>query len=176
MPDTHDQPRAQATARLQIEETDSLCGIYAAFSELERAKKTLDKRLSMIPNGKRDLGLARSTILRLMEQILATVPADKLLSLRRNMRQMRYRVYPVPPVSTPEDETIMSASDLAILTQYAHKYACIACDKDCNQCELGKALDRTLVQCRGPNESWTWIDPTKDYTDNDVMLKGENEK
>ena len=176
MPNTHDQPRAPATARLQIEETDSLCGIYAAFSELERAKKTLDKRLSMIPNGKRDLGLVRTTLYRLVERILATVPAEKLKSLRRNMAYMHYRVYPVKPVSPPEDETVVFASDLAVLTQYAHKYACIACDRDCNRCDLGKALDHTLVQCRGPNESWTWIDPTKAYTDNDVMPKGENEK
>ena len=176
MPSTQtQQPRAPATARLRAEESDSLCGIYAAFSELERAKGTLDKRLDLVPNGKRDLGLAKATLLRLMERIMKTVPPDKLMSLRRNMKYMRYRVYPVPPAAMPEDETIMSASDLAVLTRYAHKYACVACDRDCNQCELGKALDHTLVQCRGPKESWTWIDPTKDYTDNDAMMKGEND-
>ena len=178
MPSTHEQPRAPSsttTMRLLTEESDSLCGIYAAFSELERAKATLDRRLSLIPNGKRDLGLARSTLLRLMEKILATVPVEKLTSLKRNMRYMHYRVYPVKPVSVPENETVVHSSDLSVLAQYAHQYACVGCDKDCNHCELGKALDNTLVQCRGFNESWTWIDPTKDYTDFDVMPKGEND-
>lgn len=174
MPSTQDQPRNPVTLRLKAEECDCICAVFASLTELEKAETVLSKRLQYVENGKQDLSTLMDSLQSLVKRILATVPADKLVSLRKNMKYMHYRVYPVKPVSLPEDETVVLATDISTITRYAHQYACIACNDDCNTCDLGRALDRTLIQCRSPNERWTWIDPSKDYTDQDAMLMKED--
>ena len=104
-----------------------------------------------------------------IDRILETIPLEKLLALQRNMKCMSYRIYLAKPVTLPKEDVIVKGEDLATLARYAHDYSCTACDKDCNKCELGAALDHTMIQSRGHNESWSWIDCDRDYEDKDVI-------
>ena len=102
-------------------------------------------------------------------EIPEKIPLEKLLALQRNMKCMSYRIYLAKPVTLPKEDVIVKGEDLATLARYAHDYSCTACDKDCNKCELGAALDHTMIQSRGHNESWSWIDCDRDYEDKDVI-------
>lgn len=165
MPDENEK-----TMRLRASETNALFTLYASLQEIDHAKDEMEKRLRAIPYGWRDISLIRSVLSKLIDQILETVPIEKLVSLSRNMRCMSYRVYFAPPVTAPPpDEVIVKAEDLAALAKYAHECTCIACDKNCNKCELGAALDHTLIQSRRRNESWSWIDCDQDYEDKDAI-------
>lgn len=168
MPDEK-KARAPTVQRLRADETNDLFALYASLHEIDRAKQDMEKRLRSIPGGWRDVSLVRSVLSKLIDRILETVPTDKLLSLSRNMKCMSYRVYFARPVTLPHDQVIVDGDDLATLTRYAHEYSCTACDNDCNKCELGKALDHIMIQSRGHNESWSWIDCDRDYEDKDAM-------
>ena len=168
MPDEK-KARSPTITRLRADETDSVFALYACLQEIDKAKKSMEKRFRTIPGGWRDISMLRSVLSKLIDRILETVPSDKLVSLSKNMRYMSYRVYFVRPVTLPHDEVVVTGDDLATLTQYAHEYSCTACDKDCNKCELGKALDHVMIQCRKHNESWSWIDCTRDYDEKDAM-------
>ena len=163
-----DRTRAP-TMRLRATETDSLFALYASLQEIDRAKADLERRIKLTQNGWRDVSMIRSVLSKLIDKILETIPREKLVSLKRNMRSMRYRIYLARPVTMPPEQIIIDGEDMATLVKYAHDYSCIACDKDCNKCELGKALDHAMIQCRGRNESWSWIDCTKDYEDKDAI-------
>ena len=161
--------RSPTITRLRADETDSVFALSACLQEIDKAKQSMEKRLKTIPGGWRDIALVRSVLSKLIDRILETVPSDKLVSLSKNMRYMSYRVFFARPVILPRDEVVVVGEDLEVLTRYAHEYSCLACDNDCNKCELGKALDHTMIQCRKHNESWSWIDCTKDYSERDAM-------
>lgn len=169
MPKKEESVRAPTVMRLRSDETNDLFALYASLHEIDRAKSSLEKRLRSIPGAWRDISLLRSVLSKLVDRILETVPPEKLVSISRNMRCMTYRVYLSRPVTIPHDEVLVDGEDLEVLTRYAHGYTCVGCDKDCNKCELGKALDHVMIQCRGYHESWSWIDCDRDYDDKDVM-------
>ena len=169
MPDDEKKTRAPTLLRLRAAETTVLFAFYASLHEIDRAKKEMEKRIRLIPNGWRDINLIQSVLTRLVDQIRKTIPPDKLSSLDRNGKRMTYRVHFTPPVTLPPDELIIKGDDLDTLVRYAHDYSCTACDKDCNKCTLGKALDHTMIQCRGRNESWSWIDCGQDYEEKNAI-------
>ena len=168
MPDEDKKARAP-TMRLRASETDSLFALYASLQEIDHAKGDMEKRIRSVPGGWRDISLIRAVLSKLIDRILETIPLEKLLALQRNMKCMSYRIYLAKPVTLPKEEVIVKGEDLATLARYAHDYSCTACDKDCNKCELGAALDHTMIQSRGHNESWSWIDCDRDYEDKDVI-------
>lgn len=169
MPDEKKARAPTERVRLYAAETDSVFALIASQMELEKAKRVMERRLRTIPGAWRDISLLCAVLSKLIDKILETVPIDKLQQLQRNMKYMSYRVYMAKPVTIPKDEVVVSGEDMEVLTRYAHEYSCIACDKDCNKCELGKALDHTMIQSRKRNESWSWINGTEDYTDSDAM-------
>lgn len=156
-------------SRLRADETNVLFALYASLQEIDNAKRDMEKRLRTIPGAWRDISLLRSVLSKLLDRIFETIPTEKLLSLHKNMKHMSYRIYFARPVTSDPDDVIVSGEDMEVLTRYAHDYGCTACDRDCNKCDLGKALDHTMIQTRGYNESWSWIDCERDYDDKDVM-------
>ncbi len=164
-----EKARSLAVTRLRADETSSLLALYASLQEIDTAKENMEKRLRTIPGGWRDISLVRTVLSKLIDRLLGTVPIEKLQSISRNMRCMTYRIHFVRPVTLPPDEAIVNGDDLETLIRCAHNFYCVACDKDCNKCNLGKALDHTMIQCRKHNESWSWIDCETDYDDEDVI-------
>ena len=161
------------TMRLRSEETNDLFALCASLDQFDRAQTDMQKRLSAIPYGKRDMAMLQSVLSKLIDRIIDTIPTDKRDSLMRNMRRMCYRIYLSRPAAIPPEEVILSGTDMEVLTRYAHGYACLGCDNDCNKCELGKALDHVMIQCRGHNESWSLIDCKNELSDtNAVSVEG----
>jgi len=152
--------------RLRAHEVDAIFGMYAALHELEAFEEAAPGR---IPPGDTRLEQCHDLIEGLLYDVLLTVPQDKLEQLRRQLHHMRYRVYLAPPVSVPDDQILVTGADMITLAEYAHEYSCTACEQNCNQCRLGKALDAIMIQCRGKGESWSFIDPAKEYTEKDVI-------
>ncbi len=110
--------------------------------------------------------MVRTMLANLVQQIIRTIPAEKRLSLSRNMRNMYYKVYFVRPVNgTGPEEVIVDEKDLYLLTDKAHAWNCALCEQDCNRCDLGRALDHVMTQCRGKKERWADIDIHDEWTD-----------
>ena len=155
--------RLPTIQRLRGTELESLYSLLASLKEIRNAREAMESRLRSIPNGLRDISMLWAVLSKLIDKLIETIPADKRLSLTRNARHMVYRVYAVKPVSLPHDMAFIATNDLSALAKAAHDYACTACDNDCNKCDLGKALDHIMVQCRARNESWSWISGVGDY-------------
>ena len=151
--------------RLRSDETESMFALFAGLQELEKAMASMERRLRSIPNGWRDIRMLWSVQTKLIDKLMLTVPPEKLSSLKRNLRHMCYRIYMYHPVDVPDDEVVVADDDLKALTEYAHGYACLACENNCNTCKLGKALDHVMIQTRKYDERWSWIDCETDYTD-----------
>lgn len=156
--------------RLRSEETDYIYSLYAALQEIDNAKRDMERRFRAIPGGWRDISMLSAVLTRLMEKVIATIPPEKRMALHRNARHMTYRVYLVPPVTgLPPDEVVVKGDDLNALLKTAHSWNCFACDKNCNQCDLGKAFDHVMIQCRKRNESWAQIDMEADTKEDDLQ-------
>ena len=164
MADTQEK-KAPEVSRLRADEMDNLLALYASLQEMETAKRVMEARLRSIPGGWRDISMIRSVLSRLIEQLMKTIPSDKLLSLSRNVKHMSYRVYLAHPVTKPREEVIVGGNDLHTLVEKAHAWNCTLCEQDCNKCELGQALDHVMIQCRGRRESWADIRIRDDWTD-----------
>ena len=161
------------TLRLRAEEMDDLFALHASLDQFARARADMEKRLKLIPNGKRDMAMIMAVLDKLIDKIMKTIPPEKHSTLKRNMRRMCYQIYLAHPAVRHPEEIILSGPDLEVLTRYSHGYACLGCDKDCNKCELGKALDHVMIQCRRHNESWSLIDCKQQLTDmNAISVEG----
>lgn len=133
--------------RLRQGEMDTLFALFAALQELDAAKSDMRQRLKAIPNGNRDIRLVEVTLTRLLTNLIATVPAEKLQSIRRMLPNMKYKVYFYGSVSQMQDNaTAVDANDLNLLCHRVHDYYCYLCDDDCNHCKYGiaKAFDHVL--------------------------------
>ena len=161
------------TLRLRAEEVDDLFALHACLDQFDRARADMEKRPNLIPNGKRDMAMITAVLDKLIDKIMDTIPPEKRDSLKRNMRRMCYQIYLAHPAVRHPEEIILTGPDLEVLTRYSHSYACLGCDKDCNKCELGKALDHAMIQCRRHNESWSLIDCKQQLTDtNAISIEG----
>lgn len=162
--------------RLRREETNDLFALYASLDQFDRAQADMGKRLSLIPNGKRDMAMLRAVLDKLIDRIMDTIPPEKRENLKRNLRRMCYQIYLAHPAVANPEEIIITGKDMEVLTRYVHGYACMGCDKDCNKCELGMTLDRVMIQCRRHNESWSLIDCEAELTDtNAIKVEGGND-
>ena len=166
MPDTKDQLPIE---RLHSEEVTGLYSLFAISQELINVRKRLEKRLRRIPNAWRDIAMLQTVTDKVLMRVLETMPTEKLAALRRNMKHMAYRIYLTKPLQIPEDECLINAHNLTTLLKSAHEYRCVACDNNCNTCDLGKTMDQIMVQTRKRGESWSWIDIDREYDDKDVI-------
>jgi hypothetical protein len=140
--------------------------LFAALSEFKEARSILASRLKDIPGGTRDMAMLHAVLGKLIDKIILTIPVEKRVSMAHNMQLMFYQVYQTKPVSTPtKGSVVVDKNDFKTLLDIAHYWSCGACDKDCNKCDLGKALDHSMYQCRGKRESWSNIDLAEEWTD-----------
>ena len=110
----------------------------------------LDKRLEGIKFGKRDMGNLRSTIQRVFEGLMATVPLEQALQLRKIMQTLRFSIGVPKPINRRDDDyglwvSMHTANTLA----NAALEQCMLCECNENQrrrCEIRKALDELPIQ------------------------------
>ncbi len=145
------------TIRCSRDDVNRIMGLFAAITEFDRCEKEMEQRVRACPNGWRDLRLIESTLDRLVENILQTVPIEKLQSIKRMMPGMQYKSYYGRPASIEKDETIIQTESLDVLTDFAHEHCKFCIDGNCNNCKLGKVLDSILAEDRD-GQSWGFID------------------
>lgn len=133
-------------------------GMFAGLQELEKASKEMEKRFRLIPNGWRDLKCIISMYDRLMSNIVATVPPEKLVSMTRMLPRMRFKVFCGAQASTAgSDECIITLREADVLCKYAHEQCKLCFKENCSQCDLGRTLDSVMTYDRD-GRSWANVD------------------
>lgn len=138
---------------------ERLFGLFAALQELKETSQEMEKRFRLIPNGWRNLRLIISLFDKLMDDVMLTVPEEKLASMKRMRPRMRFKVVcGIQATSLERDECIISVHEADVLSHYAHEQ-CKLCfgDESCDRCELGKVLDSVMSYDRN-GRSWAYVD------------------
>lgn len=115
--------------RMKGYEQSALLDWMAVLTVLKN--EALDKRLEMIPYGKRDRGLINSTLLRITERIVDTVPADQLVKIHKQLPHVRIYTGTKIPRDMYEKQygLFMTFEELTVLTERAHE-TCLGCMLD----------------------------------------------
>ena len=146
-------------SKIRQKEIFDLFAMYALIQELDKAQRDMAGRVQVIPGGADDLQTIRDLLSRLTQNILLTIPPEKLYNLQTSMHRMAYKVImdkTLPSYNT--DDVIIRQEDFDALAYAAHEYKCCFCIDDCNECPLGQALDHGLIRTREKDESWANID------------------
>jgi len=146
-------------SKIRQKEIFDLFAMFALQQELDKAQRDMAGRLQVIPGGADDLQTIRDLLSRLTQNILLTIPPEKLYNLQTSMHRMAYKVImdkTLPSYNT--DDVIIRQEDFDALAYAAHEYKCCFCIDDCNECPLGQALDHGLIRTREKDESWANID------------------
>ena len=109
----------------------------------------LDKRLESVKWGKRDMGSLRSTIQRVFEGLMATVPLEQALQLRKTMQTLKFSIGASKPINRHDEDygiwvTLHAASTFA----NAALEQCMLCEcsaKEMRACEIRKSLDELPI-------------------------------
>ena len=153
-----DKKKPLPEIRMRQGELDGLFALFATLQEIESIKTDMRQRLNAIPNGYRDTRLVEATLTRLVESLIATVPAEKLKSIRQMLPRMKYKVYFNGSVSQMQDNaTAIDAQDLDLLCRRVHDSYCFLCDDKCGQCKygIGKVFDHVMTIDREKGGSWS---------------------
>jgi hypothetical protein len=127
---------------LSMEEYDALRQMMGAVSALDR--DTLKSRCELIPEAWDKLVRARNDLMWILEQLFGTIPARKLLSIRRELQytQCVVRIRP-PSESDPKDHIYIDQHAFKRILERAIKMDCMFCDqtiKQCKRCQLYKDI------------------------------------
>lgn len=132
--------------------------LFAGLQELEKARDEMEKRVRLIPNGWRDLKCIISMYNRLMDNLVATIPPEKLGSMTRMLPRMKFKVYCGTPASElGDDECIITLKEADVLCRYAHEQCKLCFEDNCSKCPLGKVLDSVMTYDRD-GRSWSSVD------------------
>lgn len=127
----------------------------------------MEKRIRAIPHGLRDIRMIRSVSEKLCQSLLDTLPPEKCESVLENGKRMIYDIHfnQFASDSPTHGFALVNGNDLETLIHAVHDYHCFGCGKKCGSCDIGKAFDHIMVQCRKSNESWEFIDLRTDLMD-----------
>ena len=133
--------------RANSKELDRIFALFAAAQEVRMAEQQMEARLRAIPGGWRDLRLIRTLLDKLTTNLVCTLQSEKLVSMRRMLPRMKFRVVcGTEATRVQEDEVILAMKDMDMLVHFAHEGNCKLClNPDCRACPLGKTLDSVLT-------------------------------
>lgn len=148
--------------RLHHEETMTLFSLFAAVSELKNATENerFMNRIKVVPGARRDFAMITNRLAKVTEDILMTIPAEKLIGVRRQISRMRYQMIqgPIASKTHADDEEIITTRELDELVYSAWEAKCRMCiDGNCDRCDLGRVLDGVVARDRN-HGSWSDID------------------
>ena len=128
--------------RANSKDLDRIFALFAAAQEVRMAEEQMENRFRAIPGGWRDLRLIRTLL-----DKLTTLQVETLVSLRRMLPRMKFRVVGgTEATRVQEDEVILAMRDMDMLVHFAHEGNCKLClNPDCRACPLGKTLDSVLT-------------------------------
>ena len=137
------EPDEDGRYPLSTREYDALRTVFGAVNALDI--DTLKDRCGLIKNGWRDIRLAHSLLKRVMQELLCTVPAKKLMTIRTELKHTVCELKVKPPSSMSLGGSVyVDHQALVKLAERAISMDCLFCDKDAKQgkrCPLYKALN-----------------------------------
>ena len=132
--------------RLSASDRESLMRLNVAFEILETEGDQLARRLRVIKDGKRDYGLIKSRINKLMECMIETIPEDQIMTYVRSLKMTSYTIgikKPGPMGRNEKDYGMwLSYEVINALLNGCHDH-CMMCSEDKAErraCKLRKAL------------------------------------
>lgn len=139
--------------RLRGDELLDLCRLYAAWDAVEKilSDDYFVGRLKTIPGGYRDLRMIRTKIENAVNDVMHTIPREKVVGISKTVRRMRFSIAQGPIASGDKyaDDQIVKAAWIKALVEAAHDWKCIVCNSsDCSRCDLGRALDNIIAEDR----------------------------
>lgn len=140
------------------EEVDLILKVFAMSDTCDEmlATPSFKRRLEAIPHAATGMKMMSGRMLQLAYDLVATLRGPKRVSILRMSPYMKFKVYHAAPASSMgEDECIVGYEDLMSLCQYASRNCDICFDGNCNNCELGRLLDRVMTHDRERDESWS---------------------
>ena len=139
-------------------EINGVVGLFAALGAMELVEENISGRLKAVKNGMRDYRGAASALWRSLQRLLASMPDEKVESLMRMKDHLGFRTYLNRQVEQSEEGLcVLRMDDLEVLISASHEL-CKMCDRDCDACRLGKALDRVEPDSREKGKSWSMMD------------------
>ena len=152
------QPKELPIIRANREHINALFGLFAAVQEMEKAQNAMENRIRAVPNGWRDIKMLQKRLDSLISDLCNTYPLEKLVSIRRMLPHMKYKVQcGVAASNLKEDENLIASDDLDTISIYAHEQCKICIDQDCSKCKLGRTFDRIFMHDRDDG-SWAHVD------------------
>lgn len=132
--------------RLTASDRESLIRLNVAYEIMETEGGQLDRRLRVINGGKRDYGLIKSRINKLMEGIVDTIPDDQLKTYINSLKMASYTIGIKKPGTMGRNEKDygmwLSYEVINSLLSGCHDH-CMMCPSDKAErraCKLRKAL------------------------------------
>lgn len=133
--------------RLTASERESLIRLNIAHEILQTEGDYLDRRFRTIEGGRRDLGMLKAKISKLMERMTDTIPDDQLMTYVRSLKMASYTVGIKKPGSVVHDEKNygmwLSYEVINALLSGCHDH-CMMCPSDLAErraCKLRRALE-----------------------------------
>lgn len=152
------QPKELPVIRANKDHINALFGMFAAINELEKAQNTMENRIRSVPNGWRDIKLVCVKLDHLVNDLCQTYPLEKLVSIRRMLPHMKYKVQcGVAASNLNEDENLIASDDLDTIAIFAHEQCKLCIEQNCSKCKLGKTFDRIFMYDRDDG-SWAHVD------------------
>lgn len=135
------------TKRLTATERESMMRMYIAMDLLHEAAGNLGERAKLVPYAKRDLGMMRAKVLKLLNQFTLTVPADQMKTFTNCLKMASFTVgVKAPGKPVRDDRTYgmwLPYADLEGLLKGCRDH-CDMCPADKQHrmsCDLRKVLD-----------------------------------
>lgn len=133
--------------RLTASERESLIRLNVAYEILDSEGEHLARRFGVIPGGRRDLGMLKAKIKKLMEQVVGTIPDDQLKSYVNSLKMASYTVGIRKPGHMERDEKTygmwlpFEVINALLAGCHDHCMMCPADKAERRACKLRKALE-----------------------------------
>ena len=148
--------------RMTRAEMNAVQGVLAAVHFVANGRPDLQKRLAMIPNGKRRYNLMLGQVNAIANDLVGITKVGQCKQIRNIMHDCDLRF---TPKMTPMDRrVVIDIDDVAYLIDAAKREQCTVCtktDAECRSCGLYQVLERVVP-----------LDDYKDGTMCPYMLEG----
>ena len=141
------EKRTVARKRLTASERDAMLRMNIVLEILDTEAAKLSDRLKDIPYAKRDIGMMKAKIYKLIAALTETIPDDQLMHWMRMLKTATYYVGTRNPNDQNKNEGEfgywLSVKTIKTLLEGVHD-KCLMCDLDKGQrraCKLRKAID-----------------------------------
>lgn len=157
-------------ARMTGKEYQALLRLFAAISALKEVDPILWDRLGLLSMGKCDYRNARKKLERITDDLLGTVPTNKLLAMQRELKAVKVYLRIGPDAAPHGQDQVIYVDEgafLRLLDQIVGMH-CLLCEKtgrDVKRCEWLKLIEDVLPY--GP-------DPELDPADGTCQIAGRS--